>query len=67
MSLGFKRERSESKSDSETDRSDVTVSGDSLFESEWDELVIRYDHESQRYRVGTASQDKHTRTAKSTI
>ena len=38
----------------------------SLFEKEWDELVIRFDEERQSYRVGTASQpadqddDRHT-------
>ena len=29
---------------------------ESLFEREWDELVIRFDEERQGYRVGTASQ-----------
>ena len=29
---------------------------ESLFEKEWDELIIRFDHERQDYTVDTASQ-----------
>jgi hypothetical protein len=55
MSLGFKRLRStgeQAHSASSFDRTDA----ESLFEKEWDELVIRYDAESHSYRVGVSSE-----------
>jgi hypothetical protein len=56
MSLGFKRTRSiveQSHRSKPYGRTD----DDSLFEKEWDELVIRFDAESHQYKVGTSSQD----------
>jgi len=55
MSLGLKTSRSigeKRKGLGERDR----VDAESLFEKEWDELVIRFDEERQLYRVATASQ-----------
>lgn len=37
--------------------------GDTLFESDWDELVIRFDPESRSYRVMKASDDPPTDSA----
>ena len=56
MTLGAKRSRTiggYSKSLGLRDR----VDQESLFEKEWDELVIRFDEERQSYRVDTASQN----------
>jgi hypothetical protein len=55
MSLGFKRSRS-AGSDKWRSDSDERMDPESLFEKEWDELVIRYDQESQKYRVGVRSE-----------
>ena len=55
MSFGTKRSGSNGvkrQSLGHRDRADA----ESLFEKEWDELVIRFDEERQGYRVGTASQ-----------
>ena len=67
MSFGIKRSRSVGVT-----RNSLGLLGranpGSLFEKEWDELVIRFDEERQSYRVRTASQaaekDDDGRTAK---
>lgn len=69
MSLGFKRSRSTTERDGRS-RRDGQTETESLFEKEWDELVIRFDNESRQYRVGTTSeppeQTKELYTAKLT-
>lgn len=56
MSLGFKRTRSIGEQ-SDWSKLYDRAENESLFEKEWDELVIRFDKESHQYKVGTASQD----------
>ena len=54
MKLGFKRSRSiagQTGQPSFDDRAD----SESLVEKDWDEFVIRFDQESRRYRVRTAT------------
>jgi hypothetical protein len=56
MSLGFKRTRSIGEQ-SDWSKLYDRAENESLFEKEWDELVIRFDEESHQYKVGTASRD----------
>lgn len=64
MSLGFKRAKNNDKHTTGDNFEETgSVEQDSLFETEWDEFIIRFDHESQRYRVATSSDDLDRDTA----
>jgi hypothetical protein len=68
MSLGFKRaKKNEKPITSKNVGEGSSAKQDSLFETEWDEFVIRFDHESKRYRVGTSSDDQDRDTANFTF
>jgi hypothetical protein len=67
MSLGFKQEKGTERKEFRPDQTGQTDSGDALFESEWDELVIRFDQKSRSYRVSTASQETDLAAAKADI